>query len=651
MFTIPPRALARVLAFALAATLISGIAPAQARADVDPTPSPDFTITVAWADVTSTTETDYVLVKDALGYHRFNGATWTAPALSVTCPTGLCPAVSVGRVSDEGVVPVWETAVDTSISLSLYDLKNNAPVADSTVALPLGATQVSANGTTVAYKVGALWFRHIYTEAAAAQIAPDSDPDVDASMVVIAATESNYNFDYSAAPRVVSKRAVVGHSGSAFDVPDLLGADPGNNHLPSVEDSSVGAYGVVGDLLAVELRSTDQDADTVSLIQLDLSEPQPLDVVATGRTFLAFSPDGVLLKDSSGLVFQPVARSSGNAALGTEGNLTPAAGLALDFVTVQATGHPIAKFTDADGVVGLTRFDYDIDTKVVDGESVRTPINLSLTELFRFKVVGAKPTITGVASFGATLTANPQTWAPAAVVPTYQWYADGNKISAATDPAYTLSEADLGKKFTVEVTGALPGYQKDVQTSEPTAAVSDIVPGKIVVAGTGTVGQTLTATLSEWPAGATFGYQWLRGTAAITGATAASYVVTSADAGSQLSVRLTVTIAGHSPLTLTSSSVSIAAAGKQLTRTPKPIVLGAARVGHFLVAYAGSWRPKPVKLAYQWYRNGTAVPGATKVAYRLAKADRGARMTVAVTGTKAGYASVTKLSSATAKVK
>ena len=58
-----------------------------------------------------------------------------------------------------------------------------------------------------------------------------------------------------------------------------------------------------------------------------------------------------------------------------------------------------------------------------------------------------------------------------------------------------------------------------------------------------------------------------------------------------------------------------------------------------------------MKLSYQWLRTGKPITGATRSSYHLKNADRGHRIRVKVTGRKAGYTTVTKVSAATAKVK
>ncbi|PPF17165.1 hypothetical protein C5C94_11425 [Rathayibacter sp. AY1C3] len=94
---------------------------------------------------------------------------------------------------------------------------------------------------------------------------------------------------------------------------------------------------------------------------------------------------------------------------------------------------------------------------------------------------------------------------------------------------------------------------------------------------------------------------------------------------------------------------SIVIGGTALTAAT-PTVTGTAAVGSTLTASAGTWGPSPVALAYQWRANGTAISGATGTTYRPVAGDAGRVITVAVTGSKSGYVSTTRVSSGTAAV-
>jgi hypothetical protein len=84
-----------------------------------------------------------------------------------------------------------------------------------------------------------------------------------------------------------------------------------------------------------------------------------------------------------------------------------------------------------------------------------------------------------------------------------------------------------------------------------------------------------------------------------------------------------------------------------LTTTPTPKVTGTATVGQTLTVDTDVWAPAPVALTYQWFRGKTAIKDATGKTYVLQADDVKATITVAVTGTKAGFTTVVKTSAAT----
>jgi hypothetical protein len=56
-------------------------------------------------------------------------------------------------------------------------------------------------------------------------------------------------------------------------------------------------------------------------------------------------------------------------------------------------------------------------------------------------------------------------------------------------------------------------------------------------------------------------------------------------------------------------------------------------------------------LTYQWYRGGKKISGATNATYKLTTKDKKKKITVKVTGKKAGYTTKTIASKATGKIK
>ncbi|QHC68112.1 choice-of-anchor D domain-containing protein [Rathayibacter sp. VKM Ac-2759] len=259
-------------------------------------------------------------------------------------------------------------------------------------------------------------------------------------------------------------------------------------------------------------------------------------------------------------------------------------------------------------------------------------------------ITGATPTVTGTATVGQKLTANAGTWTPSPVALAYQWKRNGTAISGATAATYTLVAADSGAAITVGVTGSKSGYTAVTKTSAAVtvkAAAQTLAPTPTIT-GTTKVGSTLTATPGTWDAGTTLAYQWKRSGVVVSGATAKTYVLKAADAGSTLTVSVTSTKPGYTPVTKSSAATAVVTGGVLTGATPT--ITGTAKVGQTLTAVPGTWTPAPVALSYQWKRAGVAIPGATAATYKTVSADAGKSVTVTVTGTKAGFTTLAKTS-------
>ncbi|MCW2781441.1 MAG: repeat containing protein, partial [Marmoricola sp.] len=92
------------------------------------------------------------------------------------------------------------------------------------------------------------------------------------------------------------------------------------------------------------------------------------------------------------------------------------------------------------------------------------------------KLTTALPRIAGQAKVGRRLTAKPGTWKAGTVTLTgshlhIQWFANGKRITGATHATFTIGRKYKGKKLTVKVTGASPGYTYVARSSTRTAAV------------------------------------------------------------------------------------------------------------------------------------------------------------------------------------
>jgi hypothetical protein len=160
-----------------------------------------------------------------------------------------------------------------------------------------------------------------------------------------------------------------------------------------------------------------------------------------------------------------------------------------------------------------------------------------------------------------------------------------------------------------------------------------------VITGTRDVGSVLTATIAWLPTPDRVSYQWRRSGKSISGATRQAYKVDKGDAGHHLSVTVSGAKSGYTTLQLTSAQTSIK---KLLTATPIPRISGLAAPGHKLKAITGKWSPTGVRVHYAWMIDGYVV--GTTSSYTVRSADSGKLIAVWVTGSKSGYASVTRMS-------
>lgn len=223
---------------------------------------------------------------------------------------------------------------------------------------------------------------------------------------------------------------------------------------------------------------------------------------------------------------------------------------------------------------------------------------------------------------------------------TFNCSLDGGTAVACTSPSYVLSGLSVGS-HTISVTQTdLAGNistpatatwttQLPTQTLNPTPTIS----------GTLEVGRTLIVAPGTFDAGTTQVFSWLRDGSPISGATASSYVLTASDLNASISVQVTSSRAGYQDLVVFSAGTAQISRGS-LSLTPLPAVSGATTFGQTLTVQTGTW-DSGVTLTYQWLRGGVAISGATSQTYTLGLTDVGSRISLAVTGSKTGYNSVT----------
>jgi surface antigen len=262
------------------------------------------------------------------------------------------------------------------------------------------------------------------------------------------------------------------------------------------------------------------------------------------------------------------------------------------------------------------------------------------------------PTIEGTAQVGVPLTAIKGTWSPKATF-SYQWVVDGQLVPNATERTFTPRPQDVDKPVSVTVTATRDAY---LAASVSSAATAATLPGVIdnhtvpVVSGRPVVGRTLRTTDGTWSITPDrFTYQWYAGHRAIDGATDPTYVVSPAEAGQRIHVVVTARNAGYTPRSARSDSTERVIFGH--VSFDRPTVRGHAIVGRTLTAHLTSVQPSTASPHFQWYRDDTAIRGATSASYVVQEADLGHRLRVVVTMTADNWVSRTQRSAAVTDIK
>ncbi len=172
----------------------------------------------------------------------------------------------------------------------------------------------------------------------------------------------------------------------------------------------------------------------------------------------------------------------------------------------------------------------------ITGTGSYTGVSTSAASALVTTTVTAVGTPTGTTTVGSTLTAGART--PAAATVSYQWRRGVTNIAGATASTYVATSTDINNTLSVVVTGT--GNYSGTATSGNTAIITTPITAIAVPTGTTTVGQTLTVG-ARTPAAATATYQWRRDGVNISSATATTYVLQAADAGTLISVVATGT--------------------------------------------------------------------------------------------------------------
>jgi hypothetical protein len=142
-----------------------------------------------------------------------------------------------------------------------------------------------------------------------------------------------------------------------------------------------------------------------------------------------------------------------------------------------------------------------------------------------------------------------------AFVPKYitQYYS--NQTSAGSANTVSVSEGSTTSGINVAMVPSAPH-----NTAAPTISGTALVGNVLTCSNGSWTGEGMLSVQSGWPLTTPFGFQWLRGGTAISGATSASYMLQSADEGHGLACEVTATnAAGHEASKSSSVTVPVAA--------------------------------------------------------------------------------------------
>ena len=245
------------------------------------------------------------------------------------------------------------------------------------------------------------------------------------------------------------------------------------------------------------------------------------------------------------------------------------------------------------------------------------------------------PVISGDTSLGDSLSCADGSWTGVPTVTlTYQWLRDGVAITGATEATYAITTADEGHLLSCQVSATNEAGSASATSNELLVPLAPTNAAAPVVSGDTAAGDTLSCAAGAWTGDPTptLTYQWLSDGAAISQATNDSYTITTADEGHLLSCRVSATNEAGS-LSETGNLVAVPALLGAPTAAQDPTVSGRASLGQPLSCSSGGWTGTVASLAYQWLRNGVAIPGATGNTHRVAPTDCGASLSCVVTAT------------------
>ncbi|MBF8252899.1 MAG: putative Ig domain family [Actinobacteria bacterium] len=330
-----------------------------------------------------------------------------------------------------------------------------------------------------------------------------------------------------------------------------------------------------------------------------------------------------------------------------------------------------ANYTDIAGATGVTYVVTSLDVgfrlriKVTATNTNGTGTVFSAATLVG--VVGyniTAPTVRGTFVVGQTVDASDGTWfSPYTIVFNYQWRRDGVAIATTgISSTYILVDADVDKTITVTVTAAT--QQGSLAVTSPARGTVLAVNNSVLptLSGTVRVGSTLTVAPGTWLGSPTLTYQWQSSSDnslwnSISGATATTYVLTSAESG--LYIRAQVygrrTIGSTVYQTTANTAATVIVPASNVTNSVLPVITGNLLSGQTLTTTNGTWSTTGT-FTYQWQSSlnsgstWTNIVGAGSSSFVLTGSETGIVRVQVTNSISSGTITGTAISAATAKI-
>lgn len=217
----------------------------------------------------------------------------------------------------------------------------------------------------------------------------------------------------------------------------------------------------------------------------------------------------------------------------------------------------------------------------------------------------------------------------------YQWQKNGANISGATTNTLTLSTAGLAvnDKLTVKVTpsdGQITGatFTSNVitiKTVSPITIVPPSIAGVTIAPNSATSATTLTATSLANPdplgQAVTGNFLWTHNGSPVPGATTNTLTLSTValSVGDQLGVQVIPTDGTLIGANFTSNVLKVKTVSPTTFQLPSitSVTIAADNKNNATVLNASVTSPDPAFFSYQWFKNGTAISGATSASFAL----------------------------------